>query len=91
MNQGKDAPSFPLTFAGRGEKVILVEIRAGEKLRKHLYDLGLHEGAQLRVVQDDGAGGIILAVKQDARLAIGRGMAQKMMVRQAETMPGESV
>lgn len=75
---------YPLTFAPRGETVVLTEIRAGEKLRKRLADLGLHIGMQVRVVQGDASGPVILAVQNDARLALGRGMAQKIMVSPAE-------
>ncbi len=71
---------FPLTCAARGETVALTEIRAGDKLRQRLGDLGLNIGMCVRIVQGDLSGPIILAVKNDARLAIGHGMAQKIMV-----------
>lgn len=71
---------FPLTFAARGETVTLKEICAGDKLCKRLSDLGLHIGMQVRIVQGDSCGPVILAVANDCRLALGRGMAQKIMV-----------
>lgn len=73
--------SFPLTCAARGETVDLVEIRAGDGMRKRLLDLGLKVGAQVRVVQEGNGGPIILAVHNDSRLALGPGMAQKIMVQ----------
>ncbi|MFW5708828.1 MAG: FeoA family protein [Chloroflexota bacterium] len=76
--------SFPLTFATRGETVSLIEIRAGDKLRKRLGDLGLNIGMRVRVVQGDTSGPVILAVTNDSRLAVGRGMAQKIMVQHFE-------
>ncbi len=75
---------FPLTFATRGEWVMLQDIRAGNRMRKRLGDLGLYIGMQVRIVQDDHSGPVILAVKNDSRLAVGRGMAQKIMVSRAE-------
>lgn len=81
---GTSEQNYPLTFANRGEWVQLAEIRAGNKLRKRLADLGLHIGMQVRIMQDDHAGPVILAVKNDSRLAVGRGMAQKIMVHSAE-------
>lgn len=84
MNNVDVSDSFPLTFATRGQTVALTEIRAGGKLRQRLGDLGLNIGMSVRVVQDDHCGPVILAVKNDARLAIGRGMAQKIMVRHFE-------
>lgn len=76
--------SFPLTFANRGETVILTQVLAGNRLRQRLGDLGLNIGMKVRVIQDDGSGPVILAVQNDSRLAIGRGMAQKIMVRYNE-------
>lgn len=77
---------FPLTFASRGETVTLTEIRAGHRLRQRLGDLGLTVGMTVRVVQGDGTGPVILAVKNDSRLAVGRSMAQKIMVRHSEEL-----
>jgi len=71
---------FPLTFAADGDTVALMEIRAGSALRKRLGDLGLNIGMQVRIVQSSTNGPLILAVTNDSRLALGRGMAQKIMV-----------
>ncbi len=88
-NQSSDSgtePMFPLTFAARGETVALSEIRAGDKLRQRLGDLGLNVGMRVRVVAEgDGSGAMILAVTNDSRLAIGHGMAQKIMVTRCQT------
>lgn len=84
MGRANASNCFPLVFAARGQMVTLVEIRAGDKLRKRLADLGLNVGMRVRVVQGDSAGPVILAVKNDGRLAVGQGMAQKIMVRYAE-------
>lgn len=80
MNEIHITDSFPLTFAHQNESVKLTEVRAGEKLRRRLTELGLHIGMTVRIVQGNGSGPIILAVHNDSRIAIGRGMAQKMMV-----------
>lgn len=78
------ADTFPLAFASRGETVTLIEIRANDKLHKRLVDLGLNIGMRVRVVQADASGALILAVQNDARLAIGLSMAQKIMVKRCE-------
>ena len=80
MGEDKSVSSFPLAFANNGETVYLTEIRAGGRLHQRLIDLGLTIGMSVRVVQCNTNGPMILAVKNDARLAIGRGMAQKIMV-----------
>lgn len=70
---------MPLSLVSVGEEVRLLSIRGGQALRKRLADLGLNVGMTMRVVQVNPEGPIILAVK-DSRLAIGRGMAHKVMV-----------
>lgn len=80
IGEDKSVSSFPLAFANNGETVYLTEIRAGDRLHQRLIDLGLTIGMSVRVVQSNTCGPMILAVKNDARLAIGRGMAQKIMV-----------
>jgi Fe2+ transport system protein FeoA len=63
-----------------GEEVRLVAIHGGHRMRKRLADLGLNIGMTVRVVQRNGHGPLILAVK-DSRLAVGRGMAHKILVQ----------
>jgi len=84
MNKSNNTQSFPLAFANRGEAVIITDIRSNDKLRQHLGDLGLTIGVRVRVVQADMSGQVILAVKNDSRLAIGLSMAQKIMVTKIE-------
>ena len=74
---------FPISLAARGETVSLIEIRGCDKVRQHLGELGLNVGLTVRVVQSDFSGPLILAVRNDTRLAIGQGMAQKIMVKYA--------
>ncbi|MBX3081818.1 MAG: ferrous iron transport protein A [Anaerolineae bacterium] len=84
MSRSDTTNSYPLTFAAVGETVALTEIRAGDKLRQHLGDLGLNVGMCVRIVQGGTSGPMILAVKNDSRLAVGLGMAQKIMVTKVE-------
>lgn len=71
---------MPLTMASPGEDIKLIAIHGGQRIRKRLADLGLTPGTILRVVQADSRGPLIVAFKDDARLALGRGMAHKIMV-----------
>ena len=71
---------MPLTMAKPGEDIKLIAIHGGQRIRKRLADLGLTPGTILRVVQADARGPLIVAFKDDARLALGRGMAHKIMV-----------
>ena len=71
---------MPLTMATPGEDVKLIAINGGQRVRKRLADLGLTPGTVLQVIQANAWGPLIVAFKGDARLALGRGIAHKMMV-----------
>ena len=75
--RGKRAPTLPLTFAARGEAVQVRDIRGGDGLRRRLADMGIIKDVQVEVLNSDGP--MLLAVR-DARVALGMGMASKIMV-----------
>ena len=62
------------------ETVRIVAIHGGRRLRKRLSDLGLTPNTVVQIVQSNGQGPILLALKDDARLAIGRGISFKIQV-----------
>jgi ferrous iron transport protein A len=72
--------NLPLTQAPPGHPVRLIEIDAGKALRHRLTELGLTPGVTLTVVQDDG--GPLLVTVRESRVALGRGMAEKILVRE---------
>jgi ferrous iron transport protein A len=72
---------LPLTMIAPGEPVKLVRIVAGHRLRRRLTELGLIPGVEFKIMQDEG-GPLLLAVK-DTRLALGRGMAHRIIVQTA--------
>jgi Fe2+ transport system protein FeoA len=74
---------MPLTMAVPGEQVTLVALRGGQRMRKRLADLGLTMTMPLQIVQGNGHGPLIVAVK-GTRLAIGRGMAHHILVELAQ-------
>jgi len=69
---------MPLTSINPGQEVTLVEIEGGRGLRSKLYSMGLIPGVKLSIVGNRG-GPIMIAVN-DTRLALGFGMARKIMV-----------
>lgn len=69
---------IPLTTVSKGREVILVDIQGGRGLRSKLYSMGLFPGVKLKVV-GNGGGPIMIAIN-DTRLALGFGMARKIMV-----------
>lgn len=69
--------AFPLGMAGEGEKVKIVGISGGKNLAKRLLTLGLVEDTEMQVLQRQH--GLVIACGE-IRLALGLGMAQKIMV-----------
>lgn len=69
---------MPLTQAVLGKTMVVSRITGGGDVRRHLSNLGFVEGGEVTVVNDTGAG-LIVSVK-DARVALSRGMASRIMV-----------
>jgi ferrous iron transport protein A len=74
----KDA--VPLAEADCNQPLRLVGIYGGPTVKKRLLDLGLNPGSEIRVVNRGHHGPVIVAVKVDSRLAIGRRMADNIFV-----------
>lgn len=70
--------TFPLTMAGNDETVRIQSLQGGKGLMLRLTELGLNQGAELRVVQRQG-GGLVVA-RGETRIALGGGMATKILV-----------
>ena len=69
---------MPLTLANAGEENTILRVGGSAEVKKHLADLGFVAGAAVNVVASLG-GNVIVSVKE-ARVAISREMAQKIMV-----------
>jgi len=76
-------PLMPLAMAKAGERVVVREMMGGRQARNRLSDMGLRPGDLIEIVNNDGTGQIILG-RDCTRLAIGRGIAQKIMVSAAD-------
>jgi Fe2+ transport system protein FeoA len=74
---------MPLALVSPGEPVQLISINGRREMCKRLADLGLTPGTLLQVVQGDDQGALIVAFKDDARLAVGRGLAHHILVKPA--------
>ena len=71
--------AFPLAMAGEDERVTVVSLHGGQGLVRRLSEMGLNVGSELLVLQRQGSGLIVL--RGGTRLALGSGMAQKILVR----------
>jgi len=75
----KRKPLMPLAMAKAGEVVVISDIVGGATARGRLAALGLRRGDTLEIISNDGKGRLILA-HDCTRLALGRGIAQKILV-----------
>lgn len=69
---------MPLTLAGVGEENTIKKVGGSPEVRAHLETLGFVAGGNVTVITTM-AGNVIVNVKE-ARIAISREMAQKIMI-----------
>lgn len=69
---------MPLSMAREGERNVIKKVGGKEETRKFLEKLGFVAGGTVTVVSETG-GNLIVNVK-DSRIAIGKDMANKIMV-----------
>ncbi|MBE6885113.1 MAG: ferrous iron transport protein A [Ruminococcaceae bacterium] len=69
---------LPLTLVNVGEENIIKKVGGKPEVKKHLENLGFVVGGRVMVINEI-AGNVIVNVKE-ARVAISREMAQKIMV-----------
>lgn len=82
---------IPLGLLSEGEKAEIVEIRRkkgcyGEKKQKHIChaeDMGIRVGNVIEVLNSQGHGAMLIKI-DESRIAIGRGLAMKIMVRRID-------
>ncbi len=75
----KRRPLMPLSLAKPGERVVITDILGGREVRTRLGSMGLRPSDQLEVISNPGMGRLIVG-HGTTRLALGRGMAQKILV-----------
>ncbi len=73
------APVQPLAEVPAGRRVVLEQVRQGKRLRERLLSMGLPPGATLAVLSN--RGGAVVIGRGASRIAIGRGMAEQLLVR----------
>lgn len=69
---------FPLTMASENATVRVMAIQGGNALARRVGDMGLTVGSEIVVRQRQGAG--LVVVRGGTRLALGGGMAHKILV-----------
>lgn len=76
------ASSFPLPMAASGEPMRVVGFSQGMNIEKRLAGMGLSLGSEIHVLQREG-GNLVVALG-NTRLALGCGLAQKVLVIAAQ-------
>jgi ferrous iron transport protein A len=71
--------TFPLGMANEGETVKVIAVKAGNFLIKRLIAMGIVEETELKILQREQGNGLIVS-RGETRLALGFGMANKIMV-----------
>jgi len=86
--KGGHSAMAPLGLLSKGEQAEIVEIKgqkgcahgSSKNQLCHAEDMGLRVGKMIEMLNNEGRGPILLKV-DESRIAIGRGMAMKIMVR----------
>ena len=69
---------MPLTMLGSGETASIKRVGGQNEVKKFLESLGFVTGEEVKVVSENG-GNIIVQVKE-SRVAVSKGIANKIMV-----------
>lgn len=77
----KKKGEIPLPFATFGREVVVSRLAGGEGMRRRLMDMAIYPGAKVRLLSSFGRGRIVVQVGE-ARFALGRGIAYRIMVRE---------
>jgi len=77
-----------LTDLAKGEQGTVVAIQSGWGFQQRLRLLGLAEGQEIRKLSELALGGPVVVLVNRAQLAIGRGMARRILVSAGQAVRG---
>ncbi len=72
--------SRPLSTVTTGDTVRLVRVGAGRGLNSRLASMGFVPNVEIRVVSNSHPGPFVVVIK-DVKMVLGRGVAQKILIR----------
>lgn len=70
---------IPLPMASSGKRIKISSFAGGRGMQERLFSMGLVPGSEIEVIQKGAPGPFIITVK-GSRLAIGAGIAERIMV-----------
>ena len=71
----------PLSFLPEGGTAVIVDFYGGRNMITRLMAMGLTVGTKIRIVKSTGPGPVLIEVR-GTRLALGRGVATKILVKE---------
>ena len=74
------------TFLDRldpGMRAVVSELQGGKGFASRLAGMGISVGCQIEVLQNPAHGSLLVLVR-DTRIALGRGVASKILVRESD-------
>ena len=75
-----------LCHAREGEHLVVCGFSGGAELERRLIEMGLNPGAEIEVLGSNG--GPLVVACRGSRLALGRGLSEKVLVAPAQFTPG---
>ena len=66
-----------------GMRAVVSELRGGREFASRLAGMGISVGSQIKVLQNPAHGSLLVLVR-DTRIALGRGEAEKILVREPD-------
>jgi ferrous iron transport protein A len=70
----------PLAMIAAGETVVVTEVKAGRGLQGRLAGMGLTPGVRIKVLNSQASGPMLIDLR-GSRVALGRGIAQRIVVK----------
>lgn len=78
----KEQEAF-LDHLSPGTRAVVSELRGGREFASRLAGMGISVGCQIEMLQNPARGPLLVRVR-DTRIALGRGEASKILVRESE-------
>ena len=75
--------SLPLAFLPEGASGTVHKVQGGNGSSRHLEEMGFAPSAMVKVLKSSQSGAILVLVK-NSRVALGRGMAMKILIKSIE-------
>jgi ferrous iron transport protein A len=72
---------LPLTELPSGQTAVIIKLESGQGAQLRLRSLGIHEGQRVRKISRIGKIGPVVVLVDRTQIAVGHGMAKKILVQ----------